>query len=96
MARKKVATKKEKEWMSKVQSLDCLICERPANIHHCRNYGTGNVGMGNRSSSYHVLPLCYDHHQGQFSIHNNKKAFEKKYGTEKELLEIVKRRLKSL
>ena len=90
MEKKKVATKKEKEWMSKVQALDCLICSSPANIHHIRPKGTG---IGRRSSHYETIPLCHFHHQGQFSIHNNKKAFEKKYGTEKELLEIVKRRL---
>ena len=90
---KKRPNKKERIHLARIAEMNCLICERPANIHHCRNYGTGNVGMGNRSSSYHTIPLCYDHHQGQFSIHNNKKEFEKKYGTEKELLEIVKRRL---
>jgi hypothetical protein len=38
--------------------------------------------------------LCYDHHQGQFSIHMSKKSFEEKYGTETEILEIIKQRVK--
>ena len=83
--------KKEKEHLSKVASLGCFVCKNPeTQIHHIRPKGTG---IGRRSSHFETIPLCYNHHQGQFSIHNNKKAFEKKYGTEKELLEIVKRRL---
>ena len=88
--------KKEKEHLSKVQSLGCLICENPeTQIHHIRNRGKGlgNVGIGNRSSHFETIPLCYNHHQGQFSIHNNKKAFEKKYGTEREMLEKVREKL---
>ena len=83
MANKKVATKAEREHMSKVASLGCLVCQRPANVHHIRPIG---LGIGNRSSHYETIPLCHDHHQGQFSIHNSKQEFEDKYGTEKELL----------
>ena len=80
---KKVATKAEREHMSKVASLGCLVCQRPANVHHIRPIG---LGIGNRSSHYETIPLCHDHHQGQFSIHNSKQEFEDKYGTEQELL----------
>lgn len=83
MANKKVATKAEREHMSKVASLGCLVCQRPANVHHIRPIG---LGIGNRSSHYETIPLCHDHHQGQFSIHNSKQEFEDKYGTEQELL----------
>ena len=83
MGNKKVATKDEREHMSKVASLGCLICQRPANVHHIRPVG---LGIGMRSSHYQTIPLCYDHHQGQFSIHNCKKEFEDTYGTEQELL----------
>ena len=85
-----MANKKEREHLNKVAAMGCLICESPANVHHIRPKG---LGMSRRSSHFDTIPLCYDHHQGQFSIHNNKKAFEKKYGKEKALLEIVKRRL---
>ena len=85
-----MANKKEREHLNKVAAMGCLICERPANVHHIRHKVTC---IGIRSSHYETIPLCHFHHQGQFSIHNNKKAFEKKYGSEKELLEIVKRRL---
>jgi hypothetical protein len=86
-----VATKEEKQWMDKVASLGCYVCERPAALHHIRPKGTG---MGRRTSHFHVIPLCYDHHQGQFSIHMSKKSFEEKYGTETEILEIIKQRVK--
>ena len=84
MGNKKVATKAEKEHMSKVASLGCLVCQRPANVHHIRPIG---LGIGNRSSHYETIPLCHDHHQGKFSIHNSKKEFEAMYGTEKQLLQ---------
>ena len=84
MGNKKVATKAEREHMSKVASLGCLICQRPANVHHIRPIG---LGIGNRSSHYETIPLCHDHHQGQFSIHNSKQEFEAMYGTEKQLLQ---------
>ena len=83
MGNKKVATKAEREHMSKVASLGCLVCQRPANVHHIRPIG---LGIGNRSSHYETIPLCHDHHQGKFSIHNSKQEFEDKYGTEQELL----------
>lgn len=85
-----MATKQEKVWMDKVASLGCYVCERPAALHHIRPKGTG---IGRRTSHFHVIPLCYDHHQGQFSIHMAKKQFEAKYGTEQEILENVKKRV---
>jgi hypothetical protein len=81
-----MTTKKEREHMDRVASLGCLVCKRPANLHHIRPKGTG---IGRRSSHFEVVPLCWDHHQGNFSIHNRKKAFEKKYGTEKQMLKQV-------
>tara|TARA_Y100001970_G_scaffold42194_1_gene52528 strand:+ start:1178 stop:1474 length:297 start_codon:yes stop_codon:yes gene_type:complete len=91
-----VATKAEKIHMDKVASLGCYCCQRPAALHHIRNNGKGNVGMGRRSSHYEVIPLCPDHHQGKFSIHMSKKSFEEKFGTEKEILDNVLERLKQL
>jgi len=84
MAKKKVATRLEKEHLNKVASLGCLVCQRPANVHHIRPVGTG---MGRKSNSYQTIALCRDHHQGQFSIHNCKQEFEAMYGTEHEMLQ---------
>ena len=52
------------------------------------------TGMGRRSSHYETIPLCYEHHQGNNSIHNRKREFEAKYGTEQEILQIITERLK--
>ena len=82
-------TKEEKKHMDKVAQLGCYVCRSPATLHHIRNNGKGNVGMGRRSSHFEVIPLCYEHHQGNTGIHLDKKNFEKKYGTEKEILEDV-------
>ena len=95
MAKKKVATKKEKEWMRRVAELGCYACEvngieNHAEIHHIRKH----TGMGLRPPHSNTIPLCSIHHRtGKDSIHLGKKLFIKKYGTEQEILKIVKRRL---
>jgi len=93
MAKKKVATRLEREHLSKVASLGCLVCQRPANVHHIRPVG---LGMGMRSGHYQTIPLCRNHHQGQFSIHNCKKEFEAMYGTEHEMLQRTLNEIKNL
>ena len=93
MAKKKVATKGEREHMSKVASLGCLVCQMPTQLHHIRPIG---LGIGMRSSHYHVIPLCMSHHTGQFSIHNCKEQFEARYGTEAELLQRTLKEIKSI
>ena len=48
--------------------------------------------MGQRSSHFRVLPLCVQHHRtGGFgvAIHGGTREFQKRYGTEEELLEKV-------
>ena len=87
----KQANKKERNHMSRVAELGCWVCSGQASVHHIRPKGTG---MGRRSSHYETIPLCYEHHQGNHSIHNRKLEFERKYGTEKEILQIVTERLK--
>ena len=98
MGKKKQANKLEKEHLSKVASLGCLICQQPAICHHIRNRedGKGNIGFGNRASHYEVIPLCPSHHVGSFSIHNTKRQFEAMYGTEAELLHRTLNEIKQL
>ena len=84
-------TKKEIEHLKRVASLGCIICTSPyAQVYHIRLIGTG---IGRRSSHFDTIPLCYNHHLGAFSIHNNKVMFEKRYGTEEELLKITREKL---
>ena len=93
----KSKTKAEKLHLSKVAALGCIACQMngyedtPASIHHIRN----GVGMGQRSSHFHTIPLCPHHHQwGPDAIHHNKTKFEANYGTELELLETVNQMVK--
>jgi hypothetical protein len=93
----KKATKKEKEYMSKVASLGCIVCNNlgypgtEACIHHIRE----GQGMGQRGSHFDILPLCWLHHQGNWGIgiHGGVKEFERKFGTERELQSQVKEAL---
>lgn len=87
--------KSEKDHLSKVASIGCIVCKlqgnegTPAEIHHIRH---GN-GMSQRASNYDVIPLCQWHHRlGGYSvaIHAGRKEFESLYGTELELLEQVR------
>lgn len=72
----------ESRHMGRVAELGCLICDSPANVHHIR---TG-VGMGQRQSAYLTIPLCREHHQGDFSIHSHRREFCALYGGELKLL----------
>ena len=45
---------------------------------------------------YKTIPLCPSHHQtGEIRIHGTRREFEKAFGTEEELLDTVKRIIKS-
>lgn len=87
-------TKAEREYMSRVADLGCILCkhlglgETPAELHHPR---TG-VGAASRSSHFDVIPLCPEHHRGNTGLHGmGRKAFERYYGvTELDLMEKVK------
>lgn len=95
MARKKVATKKEKEHMRKVAELGCYACEvngieNNAEVHHIRKH----TGMGLRPPHSDTIPLCAAHHRtSKDSIHLGKKLFIKLYGTEQDILKIVRERI---
>ena len=67
---------KEQEHCKRVAALGCYICGAEPQLHHIRNDGTGNAGIGRKNSHFSVIPLCYNHHLGPFSIHNKKPEFE--------------------
>ena len=85
-------TKDEKNHLRNVSELGCIVCRRlgffgtPAEIHHIR----AGRGWG-RSSHFHTLPLCPEHHRGRTGVHGlGTKGFPKHYGfTEEELLDEV-------
>lgn len=89
---KKKPTKAESEHMGRVADLGCLPCLNngmpgtPAECHHIRH----QIGAGRRSSHFQTIPLCPEHHRlGAYgvAIHAGKRAWEKIYGTELQLLE---------
>ena len=85
-------TKSERQHLSKVAELGCIICRMPAEIHHARH----GMGMGQRNSHFNAIPLCPNHHRTGghgVAIHAGQKTFEANFGTELELLEKVKERL---
>ena len=78
--------------LSDVQELGCIVCRkmygnfRDAEIHHL---------VDKKRDHFRVLPLCMEHHRGGkdsgmfISRHPYKARFEKKYGSEADLLELV-------
>jgi hypothetical protein len=59
-------------------SRKCVVCGKPADIHHCDG---DRVGMGNNRDEVHhlgrkVLPLCRIHHD---EAHHDEKGFIDKY-----------------
>jgi hypothetical protein len=72
------STAKSKRYMQKVREVGCLVCNQPANAHHIREERNKN--------DYLTVPLCQEHHQGDFSIHMSKRQFTNIYGSELDLL----------
>ena len=88
--------KSEKEYLSKlVDEIGCVVCLKFMNVYTkpCIHHIRSGMGVGMRNSHTMVLPLCYEHHQGNDGFHSGKKTWESKYGTELELLEWLKERL---
>ena len=79
---KKAATKAERARMGAVAELGCIVCHAPAHVHHIGNQGV-------RATAYQTIPLCPFHHMdGGFgdAIHQGRRTWEARHGTEKELL----------
>lgn len=91
--------------MAKVAALGCIACEMdgnhgtPPELHHARE----TAGVGQRASNYEVIPLCPAHHRGTMhrpgrddhvaSIHRDRLAFIELYGSESELIQLVKQKI---
>lgn len=96
-ARRKARSKATKEHMSRVAELGCIACliaghpGTPAELHHPR----ANAGAGQRAPDIDVIPLCPAHHRGTChpgvpSIHLSRMTFIATFGSEAELLGIVR------
>jgi hypothetical protein len=87
-------TKDEKKHYDNLNQLGCIVCNKLGfgysvpHIHHIRH----GVGMAQKSHWSKAIPLCPLHHQHGglgVALHAGQKTFEKKYGTEEELLTLT-------
>ncbi len=88
-------TKAEQEFMTSVSSIGCIACllegrfMQEVSIHHID-------GRTTPGAHFEVLPLCAGHHQdgtglpGLIAVHPWKARFEQRYGSQGDLLQMVK------
>jgi len=88
----------DKKWMDDITQLGCCVCLRefavhsPAEVHHID-------GKTKEGAHLNSIALCYKHHRGGednpsfTSRHPFKKRFEKRYGTQQELLEWTRNKI---
>lgn len=68
-----MACKAVKAHWNRVAALGCVVCScQPAQIHHVHGraltaLGLGR-GMGQKTSDFLVIPLCFHHHVGDHGI----------------------------
>ena len=81
--------KAETAWTRFLQERGCVICGSPPDIHHV-------LTAGRRTSHLETISLCPIHHRSGMnnevavSRHPWKREFERRYGTEAELLAKLK------
>lgn len=95
-------TVEEQAWMDDIVRIGCCVCvrtglgETPASVHHMLTEGHRKIGH------LFTIPLCYSHHQAELnnaqivSRHHWRREFERRYGTEAELLEWTQQRVQEL
>jgi hypothetical protein len=94
MGPSKAPTKRERDWMDRVTDFGCVAChldgnQRAAAVHHIIS---GNRRMGH----LFTIGLCDPgHHKdghtvGMLSVHDRKRSFVAQYGTELELLALLR------
>lgn len=83
-------------YMARVASLGCIVCHNqgkgktPADAHHI-------LRGGQKIDDFHTIPLCVPHHRSgvksdeYVSRHPWKREFEKRYGSEWDLLDQTSR-----
>ena len=79
---------KPKERKARFEALaeyGCIICMRPAEIHHL--IGHPYSSMGKKADDINTIPLCVDHHRGSQGIHHmGMRIWEEVYDTQINLL----------
>ena len=86
-------TKKERKIrFESLSEYGCVICLRPAEIHHLIGYKYSSLSK--KADDSNTIPLCLEHHRGKQGIHHlGMRAWEKVFGTQEYLLGIVNKRL---
>jgi hypothetical protein len=80
--------KERKARFNALSEIGCILCQRPAEIHHL--IGLKYRGMGKKASDENTIPLCVDHHRGEQGIHHiGQKTWESTYGTQDILLDMT-------
>ena len=75
---------KDKKRFDTLRQIGCIACGKSEPVIHHKKQDRFIVKPNHEDT----IPLCPSHHNmGNESIHLNKSVFEKKFGTEKELLE---------
>ena len=74
-------TETELRYMAKVKKLSCCCCgaSPPSFAHHIRSIERA------REAGF-TIPLCFEHHVGDFSIHKTPEQFQAVYGSQVLLL----------
>ncbi len=93
-------TKADEDHKARLREMGCIVCRlhlhvyTPAVPHHLRE----QTGAALRASDLEAIPLCPPHHQfadgtakfhGEIGYHFSPETFERRYGTQRELLNIV-------
>ena len=83
----------ERQHLDRVAALGCIVCrnegygETPAQVHHIR----AGKGMGQRASHFETIPLCPAHHQhGPDAFHSAPRSWQRRFGSELDLLDQVR------
>ena len=68
----------EKRHYSRVAEYGCVVCQRPAELHHVLRM----AGKVTRRDPRYVVPLCDEHHRGRYGVHGlgSEEAFEIHHG----------------
>lgn len=61
-----------KKHMDRIAEMGCLVCKRPAQVHHERWTPAGNIGRDDR----YVAPLCDEHHLADYPHSRHKLGHE--------------------
>jgi hypothetical protein len=90
-------TPEEYDFSLEVKALGCVVQEKADEIgDYCQgDIEYNHISICGRRKGHKVgIGLCTKHHRtGKISVHRAKKTFNRIFGTELELFEIVKRRL---